>query len=510
MKSTRKNFLSLSLLSISYLSTLSGCSGGGSNDGNPVTDLTGRVQGYLDYINNASTAWNNLIVTVKGKSNSGQTIEKVIPVDSNGQFSAEVPEGTYDANVKDKNGSIVEINVPGVVIKKSDTTLVRPNNQETIDIVPSGISIKTIEITVPTSSIPPGSTYTFIARVLDSSNNILSDWEPRWRLEGNVGTLDTRTGRLSANSGGSGKIVAFFYVGSRLVEAKADIVVQVENLSPAPTLYALRPSPANSSIYAIMRYNSRNGQEIGKTEIPNILGNGQICISSDGTMYVTVNSGTSNFIQSIKTDGSLGTPMASRRFDIEALGILPNGNIIGFNDDGFHIFNKDSGLVVRENILDNTLSTVYDIKTGPDGKLYVTALNTLSSPDTYVVRRYNISTDNISFDKDIVIFSTSGSNQPSSVIFASNGEMIIADIKGKRLLRYNLEGSPLGNDYSVPGLVDSALAIGRNIRSQNDETIFVLSSQSTAGIRRINFNNGTFSDIDTFFSSNNIIDLAMP
>lgn len=480
-------------------------SGGTNTGGNNGGDFTRSVRGVLDRVDRVVSAIQLIRVALKVVSTAGRaegdTIQTVTPAaDGTYQFQ-NVPLGNYEVVITAPDGSVQPVQIPISVTQAQESVEV-----PRVGVVPSNVEIDRIEIVLPASTLTQGQTYTFTAKVITKTGQEIAGWQPLWAVEGGIGTVNNE-GQFTAVSLGSGRIVASFNIGKNKVEFKTPEFTVVDGQTPAPTLFVTGNTPGSS--YGVFRINSRTKQGLGNIEIPDSNSSIRCTVGADGALFVVFNEYKS--VQQFRPDGSLGYVIVGTNDGIEDVVVLPSGNVLtaSVGTRGLWVWEKNTGIslsAATQDMFKASWSSIYDMKVGRDGKLYIAGTKNSS----HYVRRYNIGAgDVLESESEVISVSSSGGSRYTGIAFASNGDMILLDDKADTLQRFTTSGGPLGGAFPVADIIEGSIAIGSSVNEPGDEVLFVVVAN---GVRRIKFSGGNFTALDSenlFVANSTAYDVAV-
>ncbi|MCS6923942.1 MAG: carboxypeptidase-like regulatory domain-containing protein [Fimbriimonadales bacterium] len=489
------------LCTLSVVMLLTACGGGGESGGTNPPPGEQTLQGRLTRADNPNAGLAGAQVALYQRSRSaGGAPVKTVNTDGDGNYQfVGIPAGDYLLVAEMPDGSYQPIELPVTV--RQPTTL-------DLSVIPAGVQIGNIEITLPATNGPDysyliGREYQFTARVFDISGRELTGWQPNWSITNGVGSIN-RLGRFTAASVGDGEVVAYFHVGAQRIQFRKPIRVREpqENLT-APWL--LVPVRLTASNYGLRAYDTRTKQ-IRQDNPLNAASSGYLSFARGDVLYY-LNSNGQAVYRVVLSSGQVTSFSPERT--VNSILALPDERLILRDSvpnsaDGFYLYDGRTGqrLSDRQRI---DVSDVNGWALGPDGKIYIGGRYRDAGRLVKGVVRFRLEGSRLVFDKAVL----SGTGDIYGVAFAANGDMIV--VEERALRRYTSEGAPLTGGFSLPGNErPEAIRIGRGVLQPNDEVLFVLTDQ---GIWRVNYNGASFSlipaDANKHFLRGNFRDCAV-
>lgn len=482
---------------LSVMTLLFGC-GGGDCDTPPGRQA---VQGRLTRADNpdAGLAGAQVSLYTRSRSTGGAPMQTVT-TDANGNYEfTNVPTGDYILVAEMPDGSYQPIELPITVRQQVSLDL---------SVIPAGVQIGNIEITLPATDGPDssyliGREYQFTARVFDAAGRELSGWQPNWSVANGVGSIN-RFGRFIAASAGDGEVVAYFQVGAQRIQFRKPIRVREPqaNLTAPWLLVSTRLA---ASGYGVRAYDTRRKQ-IRQDYALNAAAAGYLSLTPNGILYY-LNVGRQTVYRIDLRTGQITSFSPQRR--MEAILALPDERLIlcdavQNSRDGFYIYDGRTGqqLSERQRI---DVSVVGGWALGPDGSVYIGGLYRDGGRLVRGILRFRLEGNDLVLDN--VVLRDTGSIR--GIAFAANGDMIVAEERALR--RYTTEGAPLSGGFSLPGNErPEGVRIAQGVIDPNDEVLFVPTDR---GVWRVKYDSGTFAlipqDSGTHFLRGNFRDIAV-
>ncbi|MBV6459033.1 MAG: Virginiamycin B lyase [Fimbriimonadaceae bacterium] len=408
--------------------TNGGTNGGTGGQGNA------QVTGQLIGADGAAVAGASLSLAATGRDNEtftatsaadGTFVFDGLP-SSSYTFSADIPDGSYE-------GVEVTVDVQGNA--KVDLSM---------KLAPRRNPIVKLDIVAPPSDGPGGSyrlgfEYSFRAMATRQDGSSF-DAKVNWRVQGGIGDISAE-GIFTARTEGDGKIICYFPNKGGEVSYGYNLTVK------DPTGgRALLVSNGSKKISA---YDAGTGGKIRDYESG---------LSTDD--FVGLCQGADGKIFAVDVNGRLGRlDLAGKQFDAYTSPLGSGAYDVARSDDGWlwvgvrdGIYRIDPETGVKTVAATNgNLHKVYDMQFGPDGALYV--VNNKTSAYNGIAR-FVRDANGLKFDRFIVTEASSGGSgmrDPVGVAFADNGNMIVADTNGNRILVFTASGAFIGYGPQLAG-----------------------------------------------------------
>lgn len=456
----------------------------------PGSSLQASMQGVLVRADAPDTGIAGAQIALYPPSGAGAPLRTVFTRGDGSYEITSLAEGNYLLMIQFPDGTYQTIQVL--------VSVRRQNPVYSFCAIPAGREIREITIVPPAgdgaeNAYLVGRQYSFRAILRDVSGQQITGWQPMWRVEGGVGTID-RFGRFTATSAGSGEIVAYLYSGNRLIQARVPIRVR-EMPGTQSNAWLLVPVKMVSGGYGLRAYDARSGKAVrdyplGARSTPEGLS-----LSPEGIAYWHDRGARTVY----RIDLQSGW-ISSFSVDRSTSGILAlNGDeVLIIDDDGIssvvRLYNGRTGTPLNQ-WQQISLSECYGLALGQDGLIYISARYRDNRRFYYGILRYRLEDNQLVFDRII----TQGSDLQRGIAFAANGDMIVCE--GRVIQRYTSEGVRLGEGFSLPrNEIPYIIHFAWGILQPQDSVLFV---QAKYGIWRLRYDGSRFalipSDSNTHF-----------
>jgi len=419
-----------------------GCGGGGAGTGTSGSSGTGgtngngtngngqgnsQVSGQLIGADGLPVAGANLTLAANGRASD--TFSAVSAPDgsftfeglpsSSYKFSAEIPDGSYE-------GVEVTVDVEGNA--KVDLSM---------KLAPRRNPIVKLDIVAPPADGPGGSyrlgfDYPFTAKATRQDGSSF-DAKVNWRVQGGIGDI-TADGMFSARTEGDGKIICYFPNKGGEMSYGYNLTVKDPKGGRA-----LLISNGSKKLFAI---DAATGNKIRDFESSltqdDFVG---LCQGADGKVFAVDMNGRLGRLDLVgKQFDAFTSPLGSGAYDVVR---SEDGWLwVGLHDGIYRIDPETGAKTVA--VTNGNLNKVYDMQFGPDGALYVVNNKTSSYNG---IARFVRNGDALKFDRFLVTEASSngsGLRDAVGLTFADNGNMIVADTNGNRILVFTASGAFVG------------------------------------------------------------------
>lgn len=466
--------LSVLLILAGWVSSITtGC----KPDPNPASV---SVSGYVTRADNPNVGIPDAQIMLYPANGAGAVIQ-TRRSDANGLYRIEgISEGDYTLVILVPDGGYHQVQI-----------LVRARKEGArydVYLTPSNVQISRIDITPPApdgsdGTYLAGNQYSFSARIIDANGQELTGWQPMWRVEGGVGTID-RFGRFTATSAGEGEVVAYLFRGAQIVQARVPVRVR-ERPGAAGNAWLLVPFEFAPGRYGLRAYDARSRQvrrdyPLGARTRPEGLS-----LSPDGVAYWSDQSTRTVYRIELSTGQ---TSAFSLNHSARKVLALPDDRLIvvrpSADEDEFYLYDGRSGTPLGD-YQRLVVSVTYAMTLGPDGHIYIACRYRENRRSYYGILRYRLEGDTLVLDQVL----TQGTAIPRGIAFAANGDMIVSE--GGVLQRYTSEGARLGGGFALPrNETPEIIHFGRGVAQPFDEVLFI---QTNLGIWRLQYDGSRFS-----------------
>lgn len=468
---------------LSVLLVFAGCI---NNDCDPKASLSGVVA----RADNPNIVIPNAQIMLYSANGTGAVI-KTTQSDANGTYTIDgIRENDYTLVILVSDGGYHQAQI-----------LVRARKEGSkynIYLTPSHVEVDRIEIISPppdgiNGSYSVGNEYLFRARIINAHGQELAGWQPMWRVEGGVGTID-RFGRFKATSAGEGEIVAYLLRGTQIVQARVPVRVR-ERSGTQGNAWLLVPFELASGGYGLRAYDTRSRQVRRDYPLSARSRPEGLSLSPDGIAYWIDQSSRTVYRIDLSTGQTSAFSLGHSARHVLA---LPNDLLVvvrsPFGEDRFYLYDGRSGALI-EDYQRLAVTTTYSMALGPDGRIYIACRYRENQRSYYGIVRYRLEGSTFVLDRVL----TQGTAIPRGIAFAANGDMIVSE--GRVLQRYTSEGTLLGDGFALPrNDAPEIIHFGRGVLQPFDEVLFV---QTDKGIWRVRYDGSRFSlvsdDAGTYF-----------
>lgn len=487
--------IGLLIASLTTLLALSGCGSGGESSQveiplPPSNTTQASVHGVLVRADAPDTGIANAQIAVYPPSGTGSPL----------RTTTTLSDGSYEITNLQEGSYLLVIQIPGGTYQTIQVLVSarRQGSEYSLCAVPAGREIREISIIPPAGDGAEGAylvgrQYSFRAILKEVSGQDLMGWQPMWRVEGGVGTID-RFGRFTATSEGNGEIVAYLFRGTQLIQAR--IAIRVRQMPGMQSnAWLLAPIKMISNGYGLRAYDARSGQPVRDYPLGARSEPEGLTLSPEGVAYWLDK--TARTVYRIELQSGLVSSFSLDRTSFHILA-LNNDTVIVISSFSYHdkyrLYDGRTGTPLNE-WQQAPFTKTYALTRGQDGLLYIAARYKENRDWYYGILRFREEGNQLVLDKIV----TQVNNRQRGIAFAANGDMIVSD--GSVIQRYTSEGARLGEGFALPrNETPETIHFAWGVLQPQDSVLFV---QTDRGIWRLKYDGSRFSlipsDSNTYF-----------